>query len=163
MFDQFTDYSLGRGGFRALPVCLPQDYGLTVLLSHLSWDASNKMLYGNSLAVQWLGLRAFIAEGPVSIPGQGTKIPQAVRPEKKKRCFTNIFTQHSSFCFSWNVGSNKLIFHVTRNSTHIKRLTHDRLRWREKNRNIKDLSYITEGKFNGCMRKSISIKYKWHF
>ena len=33
---------------------------------------------GNSLAVQWLGLCAFTAEGPGSTPGQGTKIPQAV-------------------------------------------------------------------------------------
>ena len=32
---------------------------------------------GNSPAVQWLGLRAFIVEDPGSIPGQGTKIPQA--------------------------------------------------------------------------------------
>ena len=31
----------------------------------------------NSLVVQWLGLRALIAEGPSSIPGWGTKIPQA--------------------------------------------------------------------------------------
>ena len=36
--------------------------------------------FGNSLAVQWLGFRAFTAEGAVSIPGQGTKIP----PKKKK-------------------------------------------------------------------------------
>ena len=40
---------------------------------------------GNSLAVQWLGLWAFIAKGKDSVPGQGTKIPQAkVQPEKKK-------------------------------------------------------------------------------
>ena len=32
----------------------------------------------NSLAVQWLGLQAFTAEGVGSIPGWGTKIPQAV-------------------------------------------------------------------------------------
>ena len=32
---------------------------------------------GNSLMVQWLGLHAFTAKGPGSIPGQGTKIPQA--------------------------------------------------------------------------------------
>ena len=31
---------------------------------------------GNSLAVQWLGLCAFTAEGPRSIPGWGTKFPQ---------------------------------------------------------------------------------------
>ena len=29
---------------------------------------------GNSLAVQWLGLRAFTAGGPGSIPGEGSKI-----------------------------------------------------------------------------------------
>ena len=29
----------------------------------------------NSLVVQWLGLRAFTAEGPGSIPGGGTQIP----------------------------------------------------------------------------------------
>ena len=32
---------------------------------------------GNSLAVQWLGLGTFTAEGPGSIPGWGTKILQA--------------------------------------------------------------------------------------
>ena len=32
---------------------------------------------GSSLVVQWLGLCAFTALGPGSIPGQGTKIPQA--------------------------------------------------------------------------------------
>ena len=32
---------------------------------------------GNSLAVQWLGLRAFTAEGEGSVPGRGTGIPQA--------------------------------------------------------------------------------------
>ena len=34
-----------------------------------------KLLIGNSLAVQWLGLHTFTAKGPGSIPGQGTKIP----------------------------------------------------------------------------------------
>ena len=43
-------------------------------------------LAGNSLAVQWLGLRAPTAGGPSSIPGWGTKIPQAAqRGQKKKR------------------------------------------------------------------------------
>ena len=32
-----------------------------------------KCVLGNSLVVQWLGLRAFTAEGPDSIPGQKTK------------------------------------------------------------------------------------------
>ena len=43
----------------------------------------------NSLVVQWLGLCAFTAEGLGSIPGQGTKIPQATwhsqRIKKKNR------------------------------------------------------------------------------
>ena len=38
---------------------------------------------GNSLVVQWLGLRAFTAEGLGSIPGRGTKIPQASKCGKK--------------------------------------------------------------------------------
>ena len=40
---------------------------------------------GNSLAVQWLGLGAFTAESPVSIPGQGTEIPQATQRSQKKK------------------------------------------------------------------------------
>ena len=36
----------------------------------------NKPL-GNSLAVQWLGLQAFIAKGAGSVPDRGTKVPQA--------------------------------------------------------------------------------------
>ena len=38
----------------------------------------------NSLVVQWLGLRAFTDEGLGSIPGLGTKIPQAAWPKKRK-------------------------------------------------------------------------------
>ena len=38
----------------------------------------------NTLAVQWLGLHAFTAEGAGSIPGQRTKIPQATQRGKKK-------------------------------------------------------------------------------
>ena len=40
---------------------------------------------GNSLAVQWLGLRALTAEGPGSIPGRGTKIPQVMPCSEKKK------------------------------------------------------------------------------
>ena len=40
---------------------------------------------GNSLAVQWLGLRTRIAKGPGSIPGRGTKIPQAMQSGQKKK------------------------------------------------------------------------------
>ena len=42
---------------------------------------------GNSLAVQWLGLSAFTAEGPGSIPGQGTSILQAARHSQKKKIY----------------------------------------------------------------------------
>ena len=41
---------------------------------------------GNSLVVQKLGLHVLTAEGSGSIPGQGTKIPQAVQlPQGKER------------------------------------------------------------------------------
>ena len=40
---------------------------------------------GNSPVVQWLGLRVLTAEGLGSIPGQGTKIPQAVWHGQKKK------------------------------------------------------------------------------
>ena len=41
---------------------------------------------GNSLVVQWLGLRAFTGEGAGSIPGWGTKITQDTwHSQKKKR------------------------------------------------------------------------------
>ena len=54
----------------------------------LSEKGQSKRLHtGNSLAVQWLGLRTFIAKGPGSIPGQGTRIPQdAWHSQKKKNC-----------------------------------------------------------------------------
>ena len=44
-----------------------------------------KQRRGNSLVVQWLGLRAFTAEGPGSIPDRGTKILQATQCSQKKR------------------------------------------------------------------------------
>ena len=47
---------------------------------------------GNSLAVPWLGLRAFTAEGPGSVPGWGTKIPQALwHSQKKKKIYIYIY------------------------------------------------------------------------
>ena len=44
-----------------------------------------KSTSGNSLAVHWLGLCTFTAEGPDSIPGQGTKILQTVQHGQKER------------------------------------------------------------------------------
>ena len=40
---------------------------------------------GNSLAVQWLGLQPLTAQGLGSIPGWGTKIPQATRCGQKQQ------------------------------------------------------------------------------
>ena len=40
---------------------------------------------GNSLAVQSLGLRGSVAEGMVSVPGQGTKIPHAAWCSQKQK------------------------------------------------------------------------------
>ena len=45
----------------------------------------SKVPLGNSLAIQWLGLHAFTTEGPGSIPGWGTGIPQATRRSQKKK------------------------------------------------------------------------------
>ena len=44
----------------------------------LNLEASTRQERGNSLVVQWLGLRAVTADGPGLIPGQGTKILQAM-------------------------------------------------------------------------------------
>ena len=52
-----------------------------------------QIIWGNSLVVQWLGFCAFTAEGPGSIPGRGTKIPQATwRGGKKKILSTSILS-----------------------------------------------------------------------
>ena len=45
---------------------------------------------GNSLAVQWLGLLAFTAEGAGSVPGWGTEIPQAKLCSAAKKKETNL-------------------------------------------------------------------------
>ena len=45
----------------------------------------SKVELGTSLAVQWLELGAFTAVGPGSIPGRGTKIPQAPQHGQKDK------------------------------------------------------------------------------
>ena len=52
-------------------------------------------------SVQWLGLCAFTAEGLGSIPGRGTKIPQAARrgqnqPNKQNQVFIFLKNQQPS-------------------------------------------------------------------
>ena len=44
-----------------------------------------RQVMGISLAVQWLGLHAFIVEHSGSFPGQGTEIPQATQSGQKRR------------------------------------------------------------------------------
>ena len=63
---------------------------------HLSKDDP-----GNSRAFQWLGLHTLTAEGPRSIPGRGTKIPQAPqhRPKKKKK--DDPLKNNIAYCISW--------------------------------------------------------------
>ena len=46
---------------------------------------SKMQCWGASLAVQWLGLGSLTAEGAGSIPGRGTKIPQATWSGQKKQ------------------------------------------------------------------------------
>ena len=55
---------------------------LKVQLRNKSLQKMNSQ--GNSLAVQWLGLCALTAEGLGSIPGRGTKPPQATWRGQKK-------------------------------------------------------------------------------
>ena len=60
---------------------------------------------GNSLAIQWLGLQAFIAEGPGSIPGWGAKIPPATwhapPPQRKKSGCTDLNQAPCLFARTW--------------------------------------------------------------
>ena len=52
---------------------------------------------GNFLAVQWLVLCAFTAEGPGSMHGQKTRISQAAwHRQKKKKPVTSKITNHRS-------------------------------------------------------------------
>ena len=53
-------------------------------ISHESGKCTRKEKTGNSLVVQWLGRCSFTAEGAGSIPGWGTKIPQAMGCGQKK-------------------------------------------------------------------------------
>ena len=61
---------------------------------------------GNSLAVQWLGLCTFTADGVGSIPGWGTKIPPATGHGQKKKIFFLVYMLLLQFrvqyCFLFN-------------------------------------------------------------
>ena len=61
---------------RSLSISQPQ-------FSHLENGYYNSITLGNSLVVQWFGLCAVTVKGLGSVPGGGTKIPQAVQPKCK--------------------------------------------------------------------------------
>ena len=77
---------------RALPephLCYAEKWAPSLPLRGSSLVECRKCVWGNSLAVQWWGLRTSTAWGTGSIPGWGTKNPQATRrsqKEKKKVC-----------------------------------------------------------------------------
>ena len=54
-------------------------------MSQSKGNSPNESYVGNSLAVQRLGHHTSTAEGLDSIPGQGTKTPQAKKRGQKRR------------------------------------------------------------------------------
>ena len=70
---------------KGTPIRLSADFSAETLQARREWhDILKVMRGGSSLAVQWLGLHAPAAESLGSIPGRGTKIPQATRRSQKK-------------------------------------------------------------------------------
>ena len=73
-----------------------------------------KAISQNSLAVQWLGLHAFTVKGLSSIPGWGTKIPQAVQCENKtKQNKKAISAAHSSNNLTHSFPPDLILLHTT--------------------------------------------------
>ena len=72
-----------------------------------------KQMTGNSLAVQWLGLCTFTAEGLGSISGQGTKINPAIHapwPKKPKKITISLTVFPTLY-----ISPLRLIYFVSRN------------------------------------------------
>ena len=63
---------------------------------------------GNFLVVQWLGLCTYTAEGAGSVPGQGTKIPQATHGGQKKK--------------KWSKNLNRLFFFLRRRHRNVQQV-----------------------------------------
>ena len=77
---------------------------------------SNLQLREKSLAVQWLGLGAFTVTGRGSIPGWGTKIPQAVwLSQRKKTVIYNFRRTHDAKYSSCSEYVLKLIYYTEPN------------------------------------------------
>ena len=87
-FKNFLKRDLGKSelGTLFIHVILPEIGVQTVIMKEQpDSPLKNNKKFGNSLAVQWLGLYASTAGGPGSIPGQGTKIPRAMWNAKKMK------------------------------------------------------------------------------
>ena len=71
----------------------------------------------NSLMVQWLGLHALTAKGTGSIPGRGTKIPQAMRSNQKVVFFYFVpclnFTRNGFYWLCFSVYGPYFLVHVS--------------------------------------------------
>ena len=62
---------------------------------------------GNRLVVQWLGLGSFHCWGPGLMPGQETKMPQAMWHGQKERKNPSLFNMLSRFVISLEEGPEK--------------------------------------------------------
>ena len=69
--------------------------------SRLQKSVKNNSFWGNSLVVQWLRLGAFTAVALSSVPGWGTKIPQATWYSQKKKKFTFVKNKTMYVYFSY--------------------------------------------------------------
>ena len=69
--------------------------------SRLQKSVKNHSFWGNSLVVQWLRLGAFTAVALSSVPGWGTKIPQAVWCSQKKKKFIFVKNKTMYVYFSY--------------------------------------------------------------
>ena len=75
---------------KKLPFCRSETVEGPIYYFHLLGVVINNSIIklksiGNSLAIQWLGLRISTARGPGSNPGWGTKIPHSAYQKKKKK------------------------------------------------------------------------------
>ena len=58
--------------------------------------AVKQFVQENSLVIQWLRLHAFTAKGPGSVPGGGSKIPQAASVQFSRSVMSNTLRPHES-------------------------------------------------------------------
>ena len=56
-----------------------------ILWSAFTISPQKQFEFGTSLAIQWLGLQASTEGGTGSVPGWGTKIPQATWGDQKRK------------------------------------------------------------------------------